>query len=198
MRIESVEKASGSKKQRVVFDDGTALSLYASDLKRLEDIADDGEIPKSAFEGFIEETILSRAKNRALHLVSKMDRTEEDMRRKLSQGGYPKDVTEQVISFMKEYHYIDDLSFAKSFIRTYMDKKSLSDIRRRLLEKGVEKARIFEAEAEVYQGDEEAIIKELLRKRGYDSKEADPKERAKTARFLLGKGFSYESFSDLL
>ena len=198
MKIESIERSPGSKKQRVVFDDGTALSLYPSDVKKLEALAVEGEIPEASFEVFIEETILSRAKNRALHLVSKMDRTEEDVRRKLLQGGYPKDVIEHVISFMKEYHYIDDLSFAKSFIRTYMDKKSLSDIRRRLLEKGVKKAEISEAEAEVYQGDEESIIKELLWKRGYDREAADQKEKAKTMRFLLGKGFHYDSFSDLL
>ena len=198
MKIESIERSPGSKKQRVVFDDGTALSLYPSDVKKLEALAVEGEIPPASFEVFIEETILSRAKNRALHLVSKMDRTEEDVRRKLSQGGYPKDVIERVIAFMKEYRYIDDLSFAKSFIRTYMDKKSLSDIRRRLLEKGVKKAEISEAEAEVYQGDEESIIKELLRKRGYDREAADQKEKAKTLRFLLGKGFSYDLFSDML
>lgn len=198
MRIDTIEKSPGSKKQRVVFDDGTALSLYQSDLKKLEELAVEGEIPRDLFDRFMEEVILSRAKNRALHLVSKMDRTEEDVRRKLLQGGYPKDVIEHVISFMKEYHYIDDLSFAKSFIRTYMDKKSLSDIRRRLLEKGVKKAEISEAEAEVYQGDEESIIKELLRKRGYDRGNADQKEKAKTMRFLLGKGFPYDSFSDLL
>lgn len=198
MRIERVERAPGSKKQNVVFDDGTALSLYPSDVKKLESLAFEGEIPEASFEMFMEDVILSRAKNRALHLVSKMDRTEEDVRRKLSQSGYSKDVTERVITFMKEYRYIDDLSFAKSFIRTYMDKKSLSDIKRRLIEKGVKKAEISEAEAEVYQGDEESIIKELLRKRGYDREVADQKEKAKTVRFLLGKGFSYDLFSDML
>ena len=198
MRIERVERAPGSKKQNVVFDDGTALSLYPSDVKKLESLALEGEIPEASFEMFMEDVILSRAKNRALHLVSKMDRTEEDVRRKLSQSGYSKDVTERVITFMKEYRYIDDLSFAKSFIRTYMDKKSLSDIKRRLIEKGVKKAEISEAEAEVYQGDEESIIKELLRKRGYDREVADQKEKAKTVRFLLGRGFSYDLFSDML
>ena len=198
MRIERVERAPGSKKQNVVFDDGTSLSLYPSDVKKLELLAFEGEIPEASFEMFMEDVILSRAKNRALHLVSKMDRTEEDLRRKLSQSGYSKDVTERVITFMKEYRYIDDLSFAKSFIRTYMDKKSLSDIKRRLIEKGVKKAEISEAEAEVYQGDEESIIKELLRKRGYDREAADQKEKAKTMRFLLGKGFSYDLFSDML
>lgn len=146
----------------------------------------------------MDESILSKAKNRALHLVSKMDRTECDVRRKLHEGGYPDDIIDEVIFFMKEYRYIDDLSFAKSFIRTYMGTKSLSDIRRRLHEKGVSKDLISEAEAEAYQGDEEMIIRELLRKRHYDREASDPKEKAKTVRFLLGKGFSYDTFSDLL
>jgi len=198
MRIDNTEKAPGSKKQRVVFDDGTVLSLYQSDLKRLEGLAVDGEISKAEFDGFIDEVILPRAKNRALHLVSKMDRTEADVRRKLNEGGYTEEVTEHVLSFMKEYHYIDDLSFAKSFIRTYMDTKSLSDIRRRLYEKGVKKAVISEAEAEAYQGDEKAIIEKLLQKKDYDREAADPKEKAKISRFLLSKGFSYDSFSDMI
>lgn len=146
----------------------------------------------------MDETIFSKAKNRALHLVSKMDRTEADVRRKLHDGGYPDDIIEGVISFMKEYRYIDDLSFAKSFIRTHMGTKSLSDIRRRLHEKGVSRDLVSEAEAEAYRGDEESIIRGLLLKRGYDSESADQKEKAKTIRFLLGKGFSYDTFSDLL
>ena len=198
MRIDTIEKAPGSKKQRVVFDDGTTLSLYRSDLKRLEELAVEGEISKEDYDAFIDEVILSRAKNRALHLISRMDRTECDVRRKLHEGGYPKEVIERVLSFMKEYHYIDDLSFAKSYIRSYMDTKSLSEIRRRLLEKGVKKALISEAEAEAYRGDEGSIIEGLLQKKGYDRDSAAPKEKAKISRFLLSKGFSYDSFSDLL
>ena len=55
-----------------------------------------------------------------------------------------------------------------------------------------------EAEAEAYQGDEEAIIEKLLQKKGYDREAADPKEKAKISRFLLSKGFSYDSFSDMI
>ena len=79
-----------------------------------------------------------------------------------------------------------------------MGTKSLSDIRRRLHEKGVSRDLVSEAEAEAYRGDEESIIRGLLLKRGYDSESADQKEKAKTIRFLLGKGFSYDTFSDLL
>ena len=146
----------------------------------------------------MDETVFSKAKNRALTLIAKMDRTECDVRRKLHEGGYPEDIIDRVISFMKEYAYLDDLSFAKSFIRTYMGTKSLSEIRRRLYEKGVDKALVSEAEAEAYRGDEESIIRGLLLKRGYDRENADQKEKAKTIRFLLGKGFSYDSFSDML
>lgn len=68
----------------------------------------------------------------------------------------------------------------------------------KLMEKGVKKETIEEAFESEYHTDETEIIKNLLEKRHYSKETADRKEREKTIRYLLGRGFSYDSFSDYI
>ena len=63
-----------------------------------------------------DKSIAEKAKHRALHLLEYMDRTEKNMRMKLAQGGYPQDVIDETIDFLKSYGYIDDQKYA---YRTY-------------------------------------------------------------------------------
>lgn len=196
MEVLFVEPSGRSGKTRVVFGNGTALFLYKSEVKKYELKA--GHVPDSTYDSLIEDVIRPRCRTRALHLISKMDRTESDVRQKLREGGYPEDIIEDTLSFMEEYHYVDDLEYAKAYFRTYGDTKSLKVITQKLLEKGVAKETIRAACEEAYDGSEEDLIRRLLEKRHYDPERADRKEREKTARFLIGKGFSYDRFSDLL
>lgn len=196
MEILTVEPSAKSGKTRVVFGNGTTLFLYKSEAKKYD--LKEGEIDDSVFDSIIEDTIRPRCRTRALHLVSKMDRTEADVRKKLMEGGYPEDIIDDTMAFMREYHYVDDLEYARAYFRTYGETKSLKVIAMKLMEKGISKETIREAGAEAYTGSEEELIRRLLEKRHYDPETADRKEREKTARYLMGKGFSYDKFSDLL
>ena len=196
MEILTIEPSAKSGKTRVVFGNGTTLFLYKSEVKKYD--LKQGKIEDSVYDSLIEDTIRPRCRTRALHLISKMDRTEADVRQKLREGGYPEDIIDDTMAFMEEYHYVDDLEYAKAYFRTYGESKSLKVIAAKLMEKGLSKEIIREAGAEAYTGSEEELIRRLLEKRHYDPETADRKERAKTARYLMGKGFSYDKFSDLL
>lgn len=196
MEILTVEPSAKSGKTRVVFGNGTTLFLYKSEAKKYD--LKEGEIDDSVFDSIIEDTIRPRCRTRALHLVSKMDRTEADVRKKLMEGGYPEDIIDDTMAFMREYHYVDDLEYARAYFRTYGETKSLKVIAMKLMEKGISKELIRQAGAEAYSGSEEDLIRRLLEKRHYDPETADRKEKEKTARYLMGKGFSFDAFSDLL
>ncbi len=196
MEVLSVEPSGRNGKIRVVFGNGTTLFLYKSEVKKYD--LKEGAVDDSVYDSIIEDTIRPRCRTRALHLISKVDRTESDVRQKLTEGGYPEDIIDDTMAFMREYHYVDDLEYAKAYFRTYGDTKSLKVIAQKLMEKGLSKETIRQACEEAYTGSEEDLIRSLLEKRHYNPETADRKEREKTARFLMGKGFSYDSFSAFL
>ena len=45
--------------------------------------------------------VLRKAKLRALHLLEYMDRTEKGLRQKLEQSGYPTEVVDEAIRYVK-------------------------------------------------------------------------------------------------
>lgn len=197
MRIEEIKVLGKTGRVRVTLDDGTVFPLYKGELNRYHLMEGDG-LSEDAYNHIVEETLLERAKNRAAYLLQKSDRTESNLRQKLKEGYYPDNVIDRTISMLKEYGYVDDLEYAKSYIRTYEASKSRKVISMKLMEKGVKKETIEEAFESEYHTDETEIIKNLLEKRHYAKETADRKEREKTIRYLLGRGFSYDSFSDYI
>ena len=59
--------------------------------------------------------IARKAKLRAVHLLEYRDRTEKDMRRKLQQGGYPAEIIEETMEYLRAYGYIDDKRYAPAW-----------------------------------------------------------------------------------
>ena len=83
------------------------------------------------------ELLPVRAKKKALHLLERMDRTEQQLYRKLADGGYPDQVAKEAVDYVKSYHYIDDVRYARSYIESRKAAKSLRQIERELYQKGI-------------------------------------------------------------
>lgn len=129
----------------------------------------------------------------ALSLLEYRDRTEQELSRKLAERGYEPEEIQEVLSFLKEYHYVDDEAYTRRYIRAASSRKSIRQIRQDLMQKGVDRETLdvgFE-EAAV---DEEELIRSLLRKKGYQ-----PGERMEEAAYrkmmasLSRKGFSFDA-----
>lgn len=63
-----------------------------------------------------EEILLKRARDRALYLLQSQGRTQAEMIKKLKDDGYSQSVTERVLSFLQEYHFIDDNAYTENYI----------------------------------------------------------------------------------
>ena len=118
-----------------------------------------------------------------------MDRTEAGLREKLIAGEYPEECIEEAIAYVKKFHYLDDVRYAKTYVRYKGEKMSRMQIRQKLSAKGVSRDTIDSAIEELYQGDESAQIMSLLQKRGYSGEECEQKEFQRTYQFLLRRGF---------
>ncbi|MFR7992092.1 MAG: regulatory protein RecX [Lachnospiraceae bacterium] len=85
------------------------------------------------------EQLVRRARERALYLLAAMPRTEQQLREKLqtSRAGYPDDVINEVLEYVKERRYVDDAAYARDYLRARASKKSRRMIFLELQRKGI-------------------------------------------------------------
>ncbi|MDO5406391.1 MAG: regulatory protein RecX [Eubacteriales bacterium] len=133
------------------------------------------------------------ARECALSLLERSDRTEREMRQKLKDREYSPEEIDGTLDFLKEYRYIDDGEYARKYVRIYSSRKSIRQIRCGLEQKGVARELIDGALGETAV-DEETQIRAYLLKKGYR-----PGERMESAAFrkltgaLSRRGFSFDA-----
>jgi len=185
---------------KVYIDQEFAFVLYKGEL-RLYKVAEGKEISRKDYEELTRVVLPRRAKLRAMNLLQKRAYTEKQLRDKLEEGGYPEQILEEAVEYVKSYRYVDDVQYAVDYISCYEERKSAKMLEIQLLSKGVSKENIREAFTRWReQGgiqDEESMIRELLEKKHYDT-ECDIKEKNRIYGFLLRKGFSPDKIQEAM
>ncbi len=138
-----------------------------------------------------------RVRERILWYLDRSDRTERELRDRLSRSDFSKSVCDEVIERLKEVGIIDDRRYAMR----YAERCTEANMSRRqtyakLLSKGISREIANEAldENEV---DEAVQIRALIEKK-YSSKLSDPQNTPKVYATLIRKGFSYGAVRDAL
>lgn len=172
--------------------------LYKGELSRYH-IAVGEEIGGDVYEEIYRNVIVKRAKARALHLLNDMGRTEAQLRRKLTTGGYTEEAAEEAIAYVKSFGYLNDWEYARSFIEGRKNRKSRRELGAALCQKGIGREEAERALEEFYDTeDSEAAVRELLRKKKFDLKTADYVQTQKMAGYLMRKGFRYDEIRRVL
>lgn len=189
------------KRSKIYIDEQFSFVLYKGEL-RLYHISEGREITQSDYDAIMHTLLPKRAKQRAMNLLKAREYTEKKLRDKLYEGGYPEEVIEQAIDYVKSYHYIDDERYARQYAQSRLESKSRRGIEFELMQKGIDKQIISRAfaglEEEGFQSDETAMIEQLLWKRGYDKETATMQEKQKTYAFLARKGFLTENIQKMI
>ena len=174
MRITRIEPVTKTK-YRVSVDEQFAFVVYKGELSRFH-LKEECELTEDTYA-----------------------RTESQLRDKLKLGGYPSEITEAAIAYVKSFGYINDDAYIRNFIDSRKDKKSRREIYALLRQKGVDMNRAEEIMEEMYEehSDQEAI-RELLRKKHWDFACTDPKEKQKIYGYLVRKGFRYEDIRQVI
>ncbi len=185
-----------TKTRSKVFLDGQfAFVLYKGELRKYH-ITKENEMSDEIYSEIMTEVLPKRAKLRCMNLLQSREYTEKKLRDKLITGGYPAQIVEEAVAYVKSYKYINDERYAASYIEMSMDKKSKQRIVQDLLQKGVSKdcidAQWRKLEELGVEADESKLIEELLQKKKYNPDESDLKEKQRIFAFLLRKGFSSE------
>lgn len=78
--------------------------------------------------------------------------TEQQLREKLKQGGYPQACIDLALEYVKSFHYVDDYRYACTYINYRQDRMSRYQLKVKLYGKGVPGEVIDRALEECYEG----------------------------------------------
>ena len=135
---------------------------------------------------------LKRAKHRALYLLERCDRTEQELRTKLSRN-YEPEIVEAAIRYVKEYEYIDDKRYAVNYLKSRGQIKSRRQIEQELLyKKGISRDVLEEACMETEPQDERLLIRRWMEKKHMIPETATQEEQRRFYLFLMRRGFQSE------
>ena len=184
----SVEQLSKGKR-RLHLDNGEVWVLYTGELRACG-LAEGTKLTQAQYEQIRHEIIGKRAKKRAMHLLEKMDRTEQELRKKLLEGEYPEDLAEDAIAYVKSFHYVDDARYADCYVRLRGAAKSRGKLLAELQQKGVDRELASRVLAEHEEDrDEPQMIRELMEKCHYDPQTASLQEQRRMYGYLMRRGF---------
>lgn len=182
-------------KIKIFIDEEYAFWLYKKDIIKYE-IAEENEISPEAFNELLSDIVYNRAKQKALSLLKFMDRSEYEIRKKMTDAGYPETITTSIISYLHEYNYLNDERFASNYIRLRKERKSKLVIRTELLSKGIDKCLIDRSMSEEYllndEDSEEIAIKKAIAKKTSDPSSLSWEEKQKLIASLYRKGYDIE------
>ncbi len=195
MIITKLEKCN-TKKTRVYIDEEFAFIAYPQDI-RIYDLKEDMELSEKLYNQIMEETIIRRAKQKAMALLKKSDRTEKELYLKLKQAEYPKIAIEHTIEYVKGYGYINDNRYLEQYISYKKGTKSIRVIEMELKQKGLSKEQIRE-QIEKEEVTDELAIQKAIRKKIGQKEHLTFEETQKIAGYLYRKGFREEDIRTYL
>lgn len=144
-----------------------------------------------------------RALSAALRLLTIRGRSRHEVRLALEKKGFSSAIVSEVIGRLEELGYLDDATFAtrraEALLRNgrFGGRAVLQRLRAHGLNEAEARRALAAAEAEL-KFDPRAAAVSLLESRGLAGRALEPKEKAKAARLLLGRGFSQSLVAELV
>ncbi len=197
-RMERVNKA----KYNIYLDGEYAFSLYQKEIDQYH-LKEGMELIPEIYNEIREEIIFFRAKQKALSLLKFMDRTKQQLHRKLRDAGYPEDIVERAIAYVDSFGYLSDERYASIYIRERKHRKSKLALKAELSHKGVPKEtieQVFEMEyQEEAEDDPEVIaIKKAIAKKNSNPGSLSWDEKQKLISSLYHRGFEIDKINQVL
>lgn len=137
----------------------------------------------------------------ALDYLTKCARSEKEIKDKLSQKGYTTVEIDDTLSKLKEYRFVDDGEYVKTFLGFYKNKFGKKQLELKLVTvKGIDKDLAKEIIDDVLSDDEEIEKATSFAKKYFSQKKLDFSREsiAKIGNWLYGKGFEWNIINKAL
>lgn len=151
-------------------------------------VKENAEISEEQYKKIVKESILPKAKRKAISYLEKSNRTEQEIREKLKRELYQEDVIESAIKFLHNCHYINDDWVAENFVRANQANHSRRWMEMKLAQKGIDKERLHIFFEEEYS--EEVAIQKEIKKKLKGKEQITWEEKNKIMAYLYRKGYS--------
>ena len=192
MKIDKITDLGGAR-HKIFLENGTTFILYKKEIENRK-LTPGEELSVEDFAEIKENLLLKRAKKRGLYLLEKYSRSESNLTDKLREGGYPDDVVEQAVIYIKSFGYLDDENLARNIVESRRTQESSREIVTILKSKGIEQETINQTMEKYYNEEyEEEAIKYLMNKKRIELESITWNEKKKFFHYLARKGFSYDS-----
>lgn len=185
------------KKVKIEFDHQFTLVLYKGELKAFS-LREGAEVPDDTIERIEDQILKKRATKYAMNLLVKKDYTSKELTDKLVKAGYTENSAGAALTYVSSYHYVDDLSYARRYLETYSDRKSIKKMQMELRQKGISEELFTQARDEAQMEDEADTLRYYAEKKARSLDLSQEKDRQKLLRFLVGRGFSFGDARDML
>lgn len=199
MIITSVEKNVKVKDQFLVYVDGEySFSIDEEDYYRLN-LYEKKDITAEEIDYIRNTANLTRAKSSAVRYLSLKIRSEKEVKDRLEQEGFSRDIIDKAIQELKSMGYINDKIYAQKYVydRSKLNPKSKRLIKYELESKGIASDAIDEI-LEDWSVDESDIAESLVKKKFGKYDLQDEKVIKKICSFLQHRGFDYGIINDLI
>ena len=197
MIVTSIEAISKTR-SKVYIDYEFAFVLQNRECA-IYSICEGNQVPEAVYREIMEELLLPKAKKKAMDLLIKMDRTESELLSKLQQSGFPLELSEEALSYVKNYGYVNDYRYACNYIRSKKHMKSIKMILLELSQKGIDKELANQALEECCIDEDGSIeveaVKKEVRKRCKRVSDLNYEEKMKITVAIYRKGYGSEVIS---
>lgn len=190
MRITEI-KRKGKSEEYYVYVDEEFYGLMQAEYIVKYKLKSGLEIDREELDKIKLESDRLTCSTKALGYVSKMLRSEFQVRTYLKKHGYEQSAIDETIEKLKNYGYINDEYMAKMVADSLTSRKGKNYIKKDLMQKGIKQREIENIISNLPSG--EGVAKQLAKKWIKNKTlPLDQKDKAKLYRFLAGKGFDFE------
>ena len=138
MQITEIRKQIGKKDFYSIFVDGQFVCSLDEFSIYKHKMTEGSLIDKQLLEDIQSESMTDVAFSSSVDLLSKMMKTEKQLREYLYKKGYLKKVVDTVVEKLKEYRYLNDEYFAECFVKQKINSCGKFKIKNELKLKGID------------------------------------------------------------
>ncbi len=200
-RITKIEVQKRRPGRRSLFLDGDFFCGVDEEVVLKLRLQEGQEVDESEIARIVETEGETTARRYSLSLLSYRIRSRNELSRRLRRKGFSHDTIERVLSDLEETGLVNDLEFARAWMRGRMESspRSFYAVRRELLKKGVDREKIEYAQGELEgEFDEKEMALALAKKRlprlaGLGKREAEQRLLG----YLRRRGFDYDTVKNV-
>ena len=196
MKITQIAAQQKNKDRCNVFIDGEYSFSVSTETVYKFYLKTGKEISEEEITAIKEDGERTSALNRATEYLSKAYKTRKQVKDYLLKKGFSDDAVYYAVSRLTETGYINDSEYARRYFETASKNQGKKLSAYKLMAKGVRKDVIDEAyeKAAVPSKENAAAVAEKYMR----NKEINKENLAKTYRYLIGRGFSYDEASEAI